>query len=63
MGVSSLAAGHRTLIPELIAELKKAGMTDALVVAGGVIPPQVRFAAGQQKFAFGVWRNRMFALT
>jgi methylmalonyl-CoA mutase len=40
VGASSLAAGHKTLIPELIAALKEAGRTDIKVVAGGVIPPQ-----------------------
>lgn len=40
IGVSSLAAGHKTLIPELIAELKKYDREDILVVAGGVIPRQ-----------------------
>jgi len=40
VGVSSLAAGHKTLIPQLIAELKKLGREDILVIAGGVIPPQ-----------------------
>ncbi|KAK3588886.1 hypothetical protein CHS0354_007031 [Potamilus streckersoni] len=40
VGVSSLAAGHKTLIPELIKELKKMGRPDIVVVAGGVIPPQ-----------------------
>ena len=40
VGVSSLAAGHKTLIPDLVEELKKAGRSDALVVAGGVIPKQ-----------------------
>jgi len=40
VGVSSLAAGHKTLIPDLIAELRKVGRDDALVVAGGVIPRQ-----------------------
>lgn len=40
IGVSSLAAGHKTLIPELIAELKKLGADDIIVVAGGVIPKQ-----------------------
>ncbi len=40
IGVSSLAAGHKTLIPELIAELRRQGREDILVVAGGVIPPQ-----------------------
>ena len=38
VGVSSQAAGHKTLVPELIAELKKAGGNDILVVCGGVIP-------------------------
>jgi methylmalonyl-CoA mutase len=40
LGVSSLAAGHKTLIPQVIAELKKLGREDILVIAGGVIPPQ-----------------------
>lgn len=40
LGVSSLAAGHKTLVPEVIAELKKHGREDILVVAGGVIPVQ-----------------------
>ena len=40
VGVSSLAAGHLTLIPELKAVLKKLGREDMLIVAGGVIPPQ-----------------------
>ena len=40
VGVSSQAAGHKTLIPELIAELKKQGADDIIVVAGGVIPKQ-----------------------
>jgi len=39
LGVSSLAAGHKTLIPQVIAELKKLGREDILVIAGGVIPP------------------------
>lgn len=39
VGVSSLAAGHRTLIPQLIAELKANGSGDVMVIAGGVIPP------------------------
>ena len=39
VGVSSLAAGHKVLIPELIEDLKKQGAGDILVVAGGVIPP------------------------
>ena len=40
LGVSSLAAGHKTLVPQVIAELKKYGREDILVIAGGVIPPQ-----------------------
>lgn len=39
VGASSLAAGHKTLVPELIEELKKQGASEILVVAGGVIPP------------------------
>lgn len=40
IGASSLAAGHKTLIPELIGLLREAGRPDIKVVAGGVIPPQ-----------------------
>ncbi len=40
MGVSSLAAGHKTLIPQVIEELKKLGREDIVVIAGGVIPAQ-----------------------
>ena len=40
LGVSSLAAGHKTLIPQVIGELKKLGRDDILVIAGGVIPAQ-----------------------
>ena len=40
VGASSLAAGHKTLIPELIGKLKEAGRGDIKVIAGGVIPPQ-----------------------
>ncbi|MCU1458773.1 MAG: methylmalonyl-CoA mutase, large subunit, partial [Actinomycetia bacterium] len=40
VGVSSLAAGHKTLVPELIAELRKRDAENILVVCGGVIPPQ-----------------------
>ncbi|MGV3730324.1 MAG: methylmalonyl-CoA mutase [Sphingopyxis sp.] len=40
VGASSLAAGHKTLIPELIHKLKEAGRGDIKVIAGGVIPPQ-----------------------
>ncbi len=40
VGASSLAAGHKTLVPQLIAELKKMDREDIMVIAGGVIPPQ-----------------------
>jgi len=40
LGVSSLAAGHKTLIPQVIAELKSLGRPDIIVIAGGVIPAQ-----------------------
>ena len=40
LGVSSLAAGHKTLVPQLIQELKNAGREDIMVIAGGVIPAQ-----------------------
>lgn len=39
LGVSSLAAGHKTLVPQVISELKNLGREDILVIAGGVIPP------------------------
>ena len=40
VGISSLTAGHKTLLPQLIAELKKIGRDDIMVIAGGVIPAQ-----------------------
>jgi len=40
LGVSSLAAGHKTLVPQVISELKKLGREDIMVIVGGVIPPQ-----------------------
>ena len=40
VGVSSLAAGHKTLVPQLIDELRKLGREDIVVIVGGVIPPQ-----------------------
>ena len=54
LGVSSLAAGHKTLVPELIEELKNLGREDIIVIAGGVIPQQdydFLFKAG----VFGVY--------
>ena len=38
IGISSLAAGHKTLIPEIIGHLKDQGRLDIIVIAGGVIP-------------------------
>ncbi|MBR6496568.1 MAG: methylmalonyl-CoA mutase, partial [Rikenellaceae bacterium] len=40
VGVSSLAAGHLTLVPQIVAELKKLGREDIMVIVGGVIPAQ-----------------------
>ena len=40
VGMSSLAAGHKTLLPKLVSELKKLGREDILVTCGGVIPAQ-----------------------
>jgi methylmalonyl-CoA mutase len=40
IGVSSQAAGHKTLVPQLIDALKQEGAGDILVICGGVIPPQ-----------------------
>jgi len=40
LGISSLAGGHKTLVPEVIKELKKLGREDIMVIAGGVIPAQ-----------------------
>ncbi|MGB5698479.1 methylmalonyl-CoA mutase [Muriicola sp.] len=40
LGVSSLAAGHKTLVPQVLAELKKYGREDIMVIVGGVIPKQ-----------------------
>jgi methylmalonyl-CoA mutase len=54
LGVSSLAAGHKTLVPEVIEELEKLGRPDIMVIAGGVIPQQdyeFLFKAG----VFGVY--------
>ena len=51
IGVSSLAAGHLTLVPELKAELEKQGRPDIMIVVGGVVPPQdydALYAAGAE---------------
>ncbi len=54
VGVSSLAAGHKTLVPQLISELQKAGGEDVRVVVGGVIPPG-DYAFLQEAGAVGVF--------
>jgi methylmalonyl-CoA mutase len=57
VGVSSLAAGHLTLVPELKAELEKQGRGDIMIVVGGVVPPQdfdaVRAAGAEAIFPPG----------
>jgi len=40
IGMSSLAAGHKTLLPALVDELKKLGRPDIMIICGGVIPQQ-----------------------
>jgi methylmalonyl-CoA mutase len=55
IGASSLAGGHKTLVPQLAEELKKIGRSDIMIVAGGVIPQQdydFLFKAGAS-FIFG----------
>lgn len=54
VGVSTLAAGHKTLVPELIKELRKLNRPDILVICGGVIPPQVTFTILMTKFCHPV---------
>ncbi len=54
LGVSSLAAGHKTLVPEVIKELKKLGRDDIIVVAGGVIPQQ-DYAFLENAGVFGIY--------
>jgi methylmalonyl-CoA mutase len=59
VGVSSLAAGHLTLVPELRAALEKEGRGDIMIVVGGVIPPgdyEALFSAGA-KAVFGPGTN------
>jgi methylmalonyl-CoA mutase len=59
IGVSSLAASHLTLVPELVAALEKEGRGDIMIVVGGVIPPadyDALFAAGA-KAVFGPGTN------
>jgi len=52
VGMSSLAAGHKTLLPQLIAELKRLGREDIIVICGGVIPAQDYNFLYQQGAAF-----------
>jgi methylmalonyl-CoA mutase len=54
VGASTLAAGHKTLVPQLIQALKKEGAEDILVVAGGVIPP------GDYDFLYKAGVNAVF---
>lgn len=54
LGVSSLAAGHKTLVPAVISELKKLGREDIMVVAGGVIP-QKDYAFLEDAGVFGIY--------
>ena len=54
LGISTLAGGHMTLVPEVIQELKRLGRQDILVVVGGVIPPQ-DFEALREAGAAGVF--------
>ncbi|PWN66878.1 methylmalonyl-CoA mutase [Chryseobacterium phosphatilyticum] len=59
LGVSSLAAGHKTLVPQVVGELKKLGADDVAIVVGGVIPQQdyeFLFANGAD-FIFGPGTN------
>jgi len=50
IGISSQAAGHKTLVPQVIEGLKKEGVEDIIVICGGVIPPQDY----DEMLAFGV---------
>ncbi|PKU30766.1 methylmalonyl- mitochondrial [Limosa lapponica baueri] len=52
VGVSTLAAGHKTLVPELIKELDALGRPDILVICGGVIPPQGHLLSRKIKIDF-----------
>ncbi|TAE01405.1 MAG: methylmalonyl-CoA mutase, partial [Bacteroidetes bacterium] len=54
IGASSLAGGHKTLIPQLIDELKKIDRADIQVIAGGVIPPK-DYAFLYEKGVIGVF--------
>ncbi len=65
LGVSSLAAGHKTLVPQVVEELKKLGREDIIVVVGGVIPQQdyeFLYANGADEI-FGPGTNLQVAAT
>ena len=63
IGVSSQAAGHKTLVPQVIEHLKKEGAEDIIVVCGGVIPPQdyEELLAGGVSAIFGPGTNILLA--
>jgi methylmalonyl-CoA mutase len=63
IGISSQAAGHKTLVPQVIEELKKEGADDIIVVCGGVIPPQdyEELLAGGVSAIFGPGTNILLA--
>ncbi|GIV33857.1 MAG: methylmalonyl-CoA mutase [Chitinophagales bacterium] len=54
LGISSLAGGHKTLVPEVIEELQKLGRPDILVTVGGIIPPQ-DYAFLKKKGVFAIF--------
>ena len=54
LGISSLAAGHKTLVPEVIEELKQMDRKDIMVVVGGVIP-QKDYDYLYQNGVFGIY--------
>ena len=57
VGVSTLAAGHKTLVPELSKELTAHGRPDILVMCGGVIPPQVFSSPAFSSTVLGLLSN------
>ena len=63
IGISSQAAGHKTLVPQVIEDLKKEGAEDIIVVCGGVIPPQdyEELLAGGVSAIFGPGTNILLA--
>ena len=57
IGMSSLAAGHKTLLPQLVEELKKLGREDIVIIVGGVIPAQ-DYDYLYRKWSSGNFRTR-----